>query len=184
MNNTTTSPTETFESMMMDASKQPLLTNEQEIELVKRIQNGDSDAQQQLCSSNQRFVLVVAKRFQNQGLSLSELVSEGNQGLIQAAKRYNGYYKFIPYSIWWIRQSIIRSLGNSEESLAISKPYDENVERLIETLPQREAKIMKLFLGIGCAEKSVEEIGKELDLTQERVRQIKEQAIRRIQSKL
>lgn len=184
MNNTTTSSTETFESMMMNASQQPLLTNEQEMELVKRIQNGDSDAQQQLCSCNQRFVLAVARRFQNQGLTLSELISAGNQGLTQAAEKYNGHYKFIPYAVWWIRQSIIQTLGTPEDSSTISKPCDENVEHLIDTLPQREAKILRLFLGIGCAEKTVEEIGKELELTPERVRQIKEQAIRRIKSNL
>jgi len=142
MNNTTTSPSETFESMMMDASQQPLLTNEQEIELVKRIQNGDSDAQQQLCSCNQRFVLAVARRFQNQGLTLSELISAGNQGLTQAAEKYDGHYKFIPYAVWWIRQSIIQTLGTPEDSSTISKPCDENVEHLIDTLPQREAKIL------------------------------------------
>lgn len=117
MNNiNTTSPAEPLESILMDASKQPLLTNEQEMELVKRIQNGDMDAPQQLCASNQRFVLAVARRFQNQGLPLSELISAGNQGLTQAAEKYDGHYKFIPYAVWWIRQSIIQALGKTEES--------------------------------------------------------------------
>lgn len=184
MNTNTTSSAESLESIMSDASKHPLLTNEQEMELVNRIQNGDLDARQQLCACNQRFVYAVAKRFQNQGLTLSELISAGNQGLTQAAEKYDGHYKFIPYAVWWIRQSIIQTLGTPEDSSTISKPCDENVEHLIDTLPQREAKILRLFLGIGCAEKNVEEIGKELDLTPERVRQIKEQAIRRIKSNL
>lgn len=110
-NMNTISPAGSLESILMDASKQPLLTNEQEMELVKRIQNGDMDARQQLCLCNQRFVVAVAKRFLNQGLPLCELISIGNQGLIQAAEKYDGHYKFIPYAVWWIRQSITQALG-------------------------------------------------------------------------
>lgn len=104
-----------------DIRKSELLTPEQEVELAKRIQNGDEKAIDELVSSNLKFVISIAKEYQGQGLSLSDLISEGNLGLVKAATRYDYTrgFRFISYAVWWIKQSIIQSLNDNSRMVRL-----------------------------------------------------------------
>jgi len=97
-----------------DIKKNKLLTHEEEIELAKRIQNGDSEAVNQLVNANLKFVISIAKNYQNQGLPLNDLINEGNEGLVKAAYKfdYTKGFRFISYAVWWIKQSILQSLND------------------------------------------------------------------------
>jgi RNA polymerase primary sigma factor len=245
-----------------------LVTPEEEVELAQRIRKGDPVALEKLTRANLRFVVSVAKQYQNQGLSLPDLINEGNLGLIKAAEKFDETrgFKFISYAVWWIRQSILQALAeqsrivrlplnqvgslnkinkalskfeqenerqpsNEELSEMIDVPKDKisdtlrvsgrhvsvdapfvegednslldvlpnddspmadrglvneslntEIERALSTLTDREREIVKSFFGIGCQEMTLEEIGERFGLTRERVRQIKEKAIRRLKS--
>ena len=236
------------------------------MELAQRIKKGDQAALEKLIKANLRFVVSVAKQYQNQGLSLPDLINEGNLGLIRAAQKFDETrgFKFISYAVWWIRQSILQALAEqsrivrlplnqvgslnkitkemarfeqenerrpSTEELAerldmsvdkisdaiqvsgrpisVDAPFVEGednslldvlanddspmadadlnkeslskeVDRALKQLYDREREILKMFFGIGCQEMTLEEIGAKFDLTRERVRQIKEKAIRRL----
>jgi len=250
-----------------EISKEDLLTAEQEVELARRIRKGDEAALEKLIRSNLRFVVSVAKQYQNQGLSLPDLINEGNLGLIKAARRFDETrgFKFISYAVWWIRQSILQALAeqarivrlplnkigsinkinralaeleqrherepsiqeisknlelapeeikealkNSSKPLSMDAPLneededsmydimesnenpppDENlineslnreIERALSSLTEREAKIIRLYYGLGNKHPfTLEEIGEKINLTRERVRQIKEKAIKRL----
>lgn len=114
-----------LEKYLQDISKLELLTPEREVELAKRIKMGEEAALEELTQANLRFVVSVAKQYQNQGLSLSDLINEGNLGLIKAAKRFDETkgFKFISYAVWWIRQSILQSLV--EQSRMIRLPLNK-----------------------------------------------------------
>ena len=105
--------TPAFEKYLQEIGRKEMISPEQEIELARRIKNGDEKALEKLVSANLRFVVSVAKQYQNQGLTLQDLVNEGNLGLIKAAKRFDETrgFKFISYAVWWIRQSILHSLA-------------------------------------------------------------------------
>ena len=251
-----------------DIAKYPKLSEEEEVELSRRIKAGDEEALEKLVSSNLRFVVSVAKQYQNQGLSLPDLINEGNLGLIKAAEKFDETrgFKFISYAVWWIRQSILQALAEqarivrlplnqvgslnkinkayqrfeqeherkpSAEELAevldipvdkiadtlkmsgrhisvdapfvegednclidvmvnedspnadrglINESLSREVDRALNTLTSREADILRKFFGLGMPEKTLEEIGEDLHLTRERVRQIKEKAIRKLQA--
>ena len=251
---------------LQEIGKEELITVEEEVELAQRIKKGDRAALEKLTRANLRFVLSVVKQYQNQGLSLPDLINEGNLGLIKAAEKFDETrgFKFISYAVWWIRQSILQALAeqsrivrlplNQVGSLnkinkAFSKFEQENerqptpeelaealdlpkekvadtlrvsgrhvsvdapfvdgednslldvlvnndspnadntlineslsreVDRALATLTERERDIIKLFFGIACQEMTLEEIGEKFGLTRERVRQIKEKAIRRL----
>lgn len=253
---------------LQEIGREELLTVDEEVELAQRIRQGDTAAVDRLVRANLRFVVSVAKQYQNQGLELMDLISEGNVGLQKAAQKFDETrgFKFISYAVWWIRQSILQALAEqsrivrlplnqvgsinkirkvlnkfeqenmrapSVEELAreldvapekiaetmkvsgrqvsVDAPFqegednslldvltnndspatDENlnrdslsteVERALMQLHDRERQILKLFFGIGCQEMTLEEIGVKFDLTRERVRQIKEKAIRRLKS--
>ena len=255
-----------LERYLQEISKEELLTVDEEVELAQKIHNGDKKALERLTRANLRFVVSVAKQYQNQGLSLSDLINEGNVGLIRAAKKFDETrgFKFISYAVWWIRQSILQALAEqsrivrlplnqvgsmnkinkmlskfeqenerqpSTEELAdmidipkdkiadtlrvsgrhvsVDAPFVEGednslldvlpnddspsadrgltneslgteIERALQILTVREREIIKSFFGIGCQEMTLEEIGERLDLTRERVRQIKEKAIRKL----
>ena len=247
-----------------------LLTADDEVRLTKRVKEGDEEALHQMVRANLRFVVSVAKRYQGQGLSLADLINEGNYGLIKAAQRFDETrgFKFISYAVWWIRQAILQALAEQSrvvrlplnrigtlskvrkasarltqtfnrppnvEELAAEldlkpekvrdalrhqvrhlsmdaplgddddgslldvlqsdegAPPDErlldesvrvDVERALSGLPEREAEITRLYFGIGReAPMTLEEIGQEYDLTRERVRQIKEKALRKLRQK-
>ena len=253
-----------LDKYLQEIGKEDLITVEEEVELAQRIRKGDQKALEKLTRANLRFVVSVAKQYQNQGLSLPDLINEGNLGLIKAAEKFDETrgFKFISYAVWWIRQSILQALAEqsrivrlplnqvgslnkinkafsrfeqenerrpSPEELAdsldlpaekvadtlrvsgrhisVDAPFVEGednslldvlvnddspiadrtlineslsteVERALSTLTERERDIIKLFFGINTQEMTLEEIGEKFGLTRERVRQIKEKAIR------
>ena len=255
-----------LEKYLQEIGHEELLTTEQEVELAQKIRKGDKKALERLCKANLRFVVSVAKQYQNQGLSLPDLINEGNLGLLKAAEKFDDTrgFKFISYAVWWIRQSILQAIAeqsrlvrlplnqvgsvtrimkeaykfeqeyerkpsinemaeridmpedkiadamnanshevsvdapfvNGEEGSIVDSmtnpdyPTTDNelvkeslrteVERMIKLLGDREQKVIKAFFGIGEPELTLEEIGVKYNLTRERVRQIKEKAIRRI----
>jgi RNA polymerase primary sigma factor len=260
---------QSLDKYFQEIGKVDLLTPEQEIELAIKIKKGDSSAMETLTKANLRFVVSVAKQYQNQGLSLGDLINEGNLGLIKAAKRFDETrgFKFISYAVWWIRQSILQALaeqsrivrlplnrvgalnkigkayGNLEQEferepspeeiaselsmdvsdiseamkisgkhVSVDAPFSqgeenklldvlendempapdkslmteslkEEVNRALESLPEREAEVLRLYFGLNVDHSlTLEEIGERFNLTRERVRQIKEKAIRRLRN--
>ena len=257
-----------LDKYLQEIGREELVTPDEEVELAQRIRKGDQEALEKLTRANLRFVVSVAKQYQNQGLSLPDLINEGNLGLIKAAEKFDETrgFKFISYAVWWIRQSILQALAeqsrivrlplnqvgslnkinkaltrfeqenerqptNEELSEMIDVPKDKisdtlrvgsrhvsvdapfvegednslldvlpnddspsadrglvneslntEIERALSTLADREREIVKSFFGIGCQEMTLEEIGERFGLTRERVRQIKEKAIRRLKS--
>ncbi len=255
-----------LDKYLQEIGKEDLITVEEEVELAQRIRKGDRVALEKLTRANLRFVVSVAKQYQNQGLSLPDLINEGNLGLIKAAEKFDETrgFKFISYAVWWIRQSILQALAEqsrivrlplnqvgslnklnkalskfeqenersatpeeladtlelpkekvadtlrvSGRHVSVDAPFTEGednslldvlinndspkadrelmgeslnreIERALSTLTERERDIIKLFFGIGVQEMTLEEIGERFGLTRERVRQIKEKAIRRL----
>ena len=255
-----------LDKYLQEIGKEELITVEEEVELAQRIKKGDQRALEKLTKANLRFVVSVAKQYQNQGLSLPDLINEGNLGLIKAAEKFDETrgFKFISYAVWWIRQSILQALAEqsrivrlplnqvgslnkinkaysrfeqeherkptaeelsteldlpadkisdtlrvSGRHISVDAPFVEGeanslldvlinddspdadfslineslsreIDRALATLTERERDIIKLFFGIGCQEMTLEEIGEKFGLTRERVRQIKEKAIRRL----
>ncbi|NKI30369.1 sigma-70 family RNA polymerase sigma factor [Croceivirga thetidis] len=259
--------TASLDKYLQEIGKVDLITAEEEVELAQQIKAGDQLALEKLTKANLRFVVSVAKQYQNQGLTLPDLINEGNLGLIKAAQRFDETrgFKFISYAVWWIRQSILQalaeqsrivrlplnkigsinkinktfafleqahermpsaeeiakeldmtvedvkqSLKNSGRHVSMDAPlidgedsnlYDvlrsgespnpdkdllheslrTEIERALETLTPREADVIRLYFGLaGQHSMTLEEIGETFDLTRERVRQIKEKAIRRL----
>ena len=254
-----------LDKYLQEIGREDLITVEEEVELAQRIRKGDRVALEKLTRANLRFVVSVAKQYQNQGLSLPDLINEGNLGLIKAAEKFDETrgFKFISYAVWWIRQSILQALaeqsrivrlplnqvGSLNKSKAFSKFEQENerrpspeeladeleipvdkisdtlkvsgrhisvdapfvegednslldvlvnddspmadrslvneslareIDRALSTLTEREKDIIQMFFGINTQEMTLEEIGDKFGLTRERVRQIKEKAIRRL----
>ena len=263
-----TTRSETLDKYLQDISRQPMISVNEEVELAQRIRQGDRVALEKLTCANLRFVVSVAKRYQNQGMSLSDLINEGNIGLLKAAEKFDETrgFKFISYAVWWIRQSILQALAEqsrnirlplnqvgllnkiSKESaqfeqryerrptseelsdildipaekidealshsgspLSVDAPFEEGesnslldvlpsgdtpttdkalmneslateIDRALSTLTDREKEILQMLFGIGCQEMTLEEIGDHFGLTRERVRQVKEKALRRLRS--
>jgi RNA polymerase primary sigma factor len=260
--------TPSLDKYLQEIGKVDLISPEEEVMLARRIRSGDTDALRKLVKSNLRFVVSVAKQYQNQGMSLPDLINEGNLGLMKAAQRFDETrgFKFISYAVWWIRQAILQSLAEqarivrlpvnkigsinrinrtfarleqeyerepSSQEIAetlemiteevkevlktngrtvsmdapinveeennmydvlqsndtpspdknlINESLSFEIERALSTLSSRESKVLKLYFGLGMKHPyTLEEIGEKLDLTRERVRQIKEKAIKRIQ---
>lgn len=256
-----------LDKYLQEIGREDLISVEEEVELAQAIKRGDRKALEKLTRANLRFVVSVAKQYQNQGLSLPDLINEGNLGLIKAAEKFDETrgFKFISYAVWWIRQSILQALAEqsrivrlplnqvgtlnkiikaqqkfeqenerrpssaelakeldiaedkiadtmkvSGRHISVDAPFVEGednslldvlvnedtpntdkslineslaveIERALSTLTEREAEIVKLFFGIAsCQEMTLEEIGDKFGLTRERVRQIKEKAIRRL----
>lgn len=188
------------------------LTSQQEKVLAERIKNGDDNALYELVNSNLKFVVNIAKLYRKSGVPFSDLISEGNIGLIKAAKKFDGErnIKFISYAVWWIRNSIqecintykqenevatdLYTINNQTqevycyESEHINNEYEENIinlqsrqatiKELLSCLQDREIKIIKLYYGLlDNKEYTLDEIGNEMHLTMERVRQIKDKAL-------
>lgn len=259
--------TASLDKYLQEIGKVDLITAEEEVLLAQKIRSGDRMALEKLTKANLRFVVSVAKQYQNQGLSLPDLINEGNLGLIKAAQRFDETrgFKFISYAVWWIRQSILQalaeqsrivrlplnkigsinkinktfakleqeferdpsteeiasqldisgdevkeSLKNTGRHLSMDAPlidgedntmYDvmtnddsprpdsgliheslqKEIDRALATLTPREADVVRLYFGLnGAHPLTLEEIGEKFNLTRERVRQIKEKAIRRL----
>ena len=116
---------ETLDKYLQEISREPMITVNEEVELAQRIHEGDQAALEKLVRANLRFVVSVAKQYQNQGLSLTDLINEGNIGLIKAAERFDETrgFKFISYAVWWVRQSILQALA--EQSRNIRLPLNQ-----------------------------------------------------------
>ena len=257
---------QSLDKFLQEIGREELISVEEEVELAGRIRNGDMAARERLVNANLRFVVSVAKQYQNQGLSLPDLINEGNFGLIKAAEKFDETrgFKFISYAVWWIRQAILQALAEqarivrlplnqvgslnkiqkaysrfeqeferrpSAEELAdeldmpvdkiaeilrmqgrhvsmdapfvdgednslidvmenqdspradrglISESLHQEIDRALATLSPREQIIVRKFFGYGEQEKTLEEIGVEMGLTRERVRQIKEKAVKNL----
>lgn len=257
-----------LDKYLQEISREELVSVEEEVELAQRIRKGDRKALEKLTKANLRFVVSVAKQYQNQGLSLSDLINEGNVGLIKAAEKFDETrgFKFISYAVWWIRQSILQAIAEqsrivrlplnqvgsvnkinkilnkfeqenerhpnieeiadridlSEEKIvdamkingkhvSVDAPFVEGednglldvmsnteapmgddalvleslrdeISRILLTLEERERQIVEAFFGINQQDMTLEEIGDKFGLTRERVRQIKEKAIRRLRN--
>ena len=263
-----TTRNKTLDKYLQEISREPMITVNEEVELAQRIRQGDRAALEKLTLANLRFVVSVAKQYQNQGLGLTDLINEGNIGLLKAAEKFDETrgFKFISYAVWWIRQSILQALAEqsrnirlplnqvgllnkiSKESalfeqrnerrptseelsdildipaekidealshsgslLSVDAPFEEGesnslldvlpngdspttdkslmneslateIDRALSTLSEREKEILQMLFGIGCQEMTLEEIGDHFGLTRERVRQVKEKALRRLRN--
>ena len=259
---------QSLDKYLQEISHEDRISAEEEVELAQKIRNGDRKALEKLTKANLRFVVSVAKQYQNQGLSLPDLINEGNLGLIKAAMKFDETrgFKFISYAVWWIRQSILQAIAEQsrivrlplnqvgsvtkinrelnkfeqenerrpnvgeiadrvdlpEEKIAeamkantrhvsVDAPFSdsedgslldvmpstdtpsadnelyreslrEEIVRLFRLLDERERTVLKAYFGIGQPEMTMEEIGTKYNLTRERVRQIKEKAIRRLRN--
>lgn len=259
---------EALEKYLQEIGKEELLSTDEEVELAQRIRKGDRKALERLTKANLRFVVSVAKQYQNQGLSLPDLINEGNLGLIKAAEKFDETrgFKFISYAVWWIRQSILQAIAeqsrivrvplnqvgsvnkinrmlnkfeqenerrpSSEEiseqtdipqekvdeaimvnsrHVSVDAPFvdgEDNslldvlvnddapmadrelvieslrseIDTVLKMLNERERNVITAFYGIGQPEMTLDEIGNKFGLTRERVRQIKEKAIRRLRN--
>jgi RNA polymerase primary sigma factor len=257
---------ESLEKYLQEISKEGMISVDEEVELAQRIRKGDRKALERLTKANLRFVVSVAKQYQNQGLSLPDLINEGNVGLIKAAEKFDETrgFKFISYAVWWIRQSILQAIAEQsrivrlplnqvgsvnkinrmqskfeqenerrpsieeisaetnlpEEKvdeamsantrhISVDAPFTEGdegslldilinesspmadrqlvteslqaeIKQALRVLNDRERHIIEAFFGINGPEMTLEEIGEKYGLTRERVRQIKEKAIRRL----
>lgn len=259
---------EILDKYLQEIGREPMLTPDEEVELAQKIREGDQRALDKLVRANLRFVVSVAKQYQNQGLALPDLINEGNLGLIKAAEKFDETrgFKFISYAVWWIRQSILQALAEqsrivrlplnqvgslnkiqraiasfeqehqrrpapqeiadildipvekvresyrmSGRNVSVDTPLSdgedntlldvmsdanaaptdsrlnheslaEELRRALKNLPERERNIVESCYGIGREELSLEEIGLRFGLTRERVRQIKEKALRQLKS--
>ncbi|UCC26033.1 MAG: RNA polymerase sigma factor RpoD/SigA [Gemmatimonadales bacterium] len=152
-----------LDQYLRDVSRHELITPEKEKELGARAQAGDEDAVQELARANLRFVISVAKKYQNRGVSLTDLIQEGNVGLVTAARKFDPEQgvKFISYAVWWIRQAILAALANHGRSVRVPLNRASDLARIF-----REKERLKQELG---REPSSEELGKATDLTPELV---------------
>ena len=228
---------ESLEKYLQEIGHEELLSTDEEVELAQRIRKGDRKALDKLTKANLRFVVSVAKQYQNQGLSLPDLINEGNLGLIKAAEKFDETrgFKFISYAVWWMLNkfeqenerrpsvdeisertdlpedkvgeamlantrhvsvdapfvdgednSLLDVLINDDAPMAdrqlVIESLREEISNVLNTLSDRERCVIKAFYGIGEPEMTLEEIGSKYGLTRERVRQIKEKAIRRLRS--
>ena len=255
-----------LDKYLVEIGREELISTDEEVELAQKIHKGDRRALDKLTRANLRFVVSVAKQYQNQGLALNDLIDEGNLGLIKAAQKFDETrgFKFISYAVWWIRQSILQAiseqsrivrmplnqvgfqsklakavvnfeqanerrpsvqelaeildtdegkvreaLGTNGKKVSVDAPFqdddsnslidimtdedapatDNNMEReslskdldaALSTLSGREQEVLKMLFGIGCNEMTAEEVANSLNLKRERVRQIKERALRRL----
>ena len=154
---------QSLEKYLQEIGKVDLLTPEEEVELAKKIKDGDQDALERLTKANLRFVVSVAKQYQNQGLSLSDLINEGNLGLIKAAQRFDETrgFKFISYAVWWIRQSILQALA--EQSRIVRLPLNKvgSLNKINKAFSQLEQEYER--------EPSADELADFLDIEREEV---------------
>lgn len=156
----------TLDKYLADIAKEPLITAEEEVALAQRIREGDKVALERLVNANLRFVVSVAKQYQNQGISLQDLINEGNIGLVKAAQRFDETrgFKFISYAVWWIRQSILQAVA--EQSRIVRLPLNQvgAINRVKKASNVLEHRLQR--------KPTVEEIAEEIDMTPEKVMSI------------
>ena len=164
----------TLDKYLQDIAKERLLTPDEEVELAQRIRLGDQRALDQLVRSNLRFVVSVAKQYQNQGLSLQDLITEGNMGLIKAARRFDETrgFKFISYAVWWIRQSILQAVA--EQARIIRLPLNQvgAISKMKKTAAMLEQEYNR--------KPSAEELAREMDLPVSKVQNLMGMNMRQI----
>src|SRR5690242_21322738 len=155
---------QSLEKYLQEIGREELITAEEEVRLARKIKEGDQNALDRLTKANLRFVVSVAKQYQNQGLSLPDLINEGNLGLIKAAKRFDETrgFKFISYAVWWIRQSIMQALA--EQSRIVRLPLNRvgSLNKISKTFSDLEQKFQR--------EPSAEELADVLEITTDEVR--------------
>src|SRR5574344_2869856 len=158
--------TASLERYLADIGKEPLISAEEEVELARRIKAGDQEALEKLTTTNLRFVVSIAKQYQNQGLSLPDLINEGNVGLIKAAKRFDETrgFKFISYAVWWIRQSILQAIA--ENSRIVRLPSNQ-----LGALNKLKKEISKLEQQLERPP-SEEELSELLDIPEDKIKSI------------
>ena len=190
-----------LEKYLQEISREPLLSAEEEVELSKKIHEGDRKALDRLVRANLRFVVTVAKQYQDQGLPMPDLINEGNVGLIKAAEKFDEKrgFKFISYAVWWIRERILHAIAEeqrhlarrllgelpSSNSLIVPERTSVSAEtnQALSLLSEREKIIIERSFGLNNQpEMTLEEIGKSLELSRERVHQIREKAIRKLRA--
>lgn len=164
----------TLEKYLQDIAKERLVTPEEEVELAQRIKEGDQAALDRLVKANLRFVVSVAKQYQNQGLSLQDLITEGNMGLIKAAQRFDETrgFKFISYAVWWIRQSILQAVAEQARIIRLPMNQVGAISRLKKTAALLEQEYQR--------KPSTEELAKEMDLSEAKVESLMGMNMRQI----
>ena len=183
--NITISNNQSAESLIKEACSHPLLTVEQEIELAKRIKKKDEQALQQLVNGNLRFVVSIARQYQERGRSFEELIEIGKKGIELAAQKFEPErgFKFITYAVWWIRASILAGLCITDSNKEPSELTNEEKRELVDRLTnEREKAILTRWLGLDSSHAPLEENGHGINLTAERVSQIRERSIRKLSS--
>ena len=152
-----------LEKYLQEIGKEEMISAEEEAELAQRIRKGDQEALERLTKANLRFVVSVAKQYQNQGMSLPDLINEGNLGLLKAAERFDETrgFKFISYAVWWIRQSILQAI--SEQSRIVRLPLNQ-----VGSYNKINREISK-FEQINERRPSIEEIAEHIDLPTEKI---------------
>ncbi|MBR4135152.1 MAG: RNA polymerase sigma factor RpoD/SigA [Bacteroidales bacterium] len=159
--------TESLERFLADVSREPMITPEEEVELARRIKAGDEEALDKMTRANLRFVVSVAKQYQNQGLGIQDLINEGNIGLIKAAQRFDETrgFKFISYAVWWIRQSIMQAIANQSRIVRLPLNQVGNINRIKKVTARLEQDLGRIPTN--------EEIAEEMNLSVDTVGELK-----------
>lgn len=181
--NITNRISQSLDSYIVEVNKHPLQTVEEQTELAHRIKGGDDEALAQLIAGNLRFVVSVAKQYQNRGKSMEELIEAGNKGLELAAKKFDPQrsFKFIAYAVWFIRASILAFLETSKNSINLSELTVEEKRGLVSKMTnERDKEILTKWLGLIDSTESLEEISQGMNLTSKRVKQLRDRAIARL----
>ena len=171
------------ESLLKEATEQTLLTVEQEVELANRIKQGDDEALMDLYNCNLRFVVSVAKQYQDRGKSMEEIIEVGNKGLELASKKFDPQrgFKFIAYAVWFIRASILAFLETSKNDINFSDLTKEEKRELVSKISnERDKEILTRWFGLVDSPESLDDIGESLNLTTTRVQQLRDRAIAKL----
>lgn len=174
---------QSLDPYLVEVNKHPLQTVEEQTELAHRIKEGDEEALAQLITGNLRFVVSVAKQYQNRGNSMEELIEAGNKGLELAAKKFDPQrgFKFIAYAVWFIRASILAFLETSKNDLNLSDLTKEDKQEMVSKMSnERDKEILTKWFGLIDSPESLEEIGQSMNLTTRRVEQLKDRAIAKL----
>ena len=172
-----------LDSYLVEVNKYPLQTVEEQTELAHRIKEGDEEALAQLVSGNLRFVVSVAKQYQNRGKSMEELIEAGNKGLELASKKFDPQrgFKFIAYAVWFIRASILAFLETTKNDMNFSDLTKEEKRELVSKISnERDKEILTIWFGLVDSPESLDDIGESLNLTTTRVQQLRDRAIAKL----